>query len=137
MRKDIAFLPVEGVRIAIVPRQGADETAQWDVFLLNDNDRALRNVMVTSRGYSEPENQGDASQRTSTLRHFFQLIGPHEHQLIEPIDPSVFILTNEFWVSYFIDGQVYDKRFVFVPGSLQAEHFIAIRMLNADGILHE
>ena len=137
MRKDIPFLPVEGVRIAIVPQQPAEAAAQWNVYLLNENDRPLRNVMITSRGYSEPEQQGDEARRTSTLRHFFQFIGPGEHQLVEPIDPSVFELTNEFWVSYFIDGQVYDKRFVFVPGSFQSEHLIPIRMLQADGVLHE
>ena len=53
------------------------------------------------------------------------------------IDPEVFHLNNEYWVSYFIDNQVFDKKFIFVPDSIREENLILIDLLNLEGILHE
>ncbi|WP_420152256.1 hypothetical protein [Siphonobacter sp.] len=137
MKKDIPFLPVEGVKVAIAREVNEFNEVAWRVYLLNRNDKAIQNVFVTSRGYSKPQHQGEEGQETSTLRHFFQEVPAHSHQPIEPIDSSVFHLTNEYWVSYFIDNQVYDKRFIFVPGSLDEANLIQINQLAQEGILHE
>jgi len=43
--------------------------------------------------------------------------------LIEPIDPNVLHLNNEYWVSYYIGSQIYDKRFVFVKLNFSPDLF--------------
>lgn len=134
MKKDIPFLPVEGVKIAITRTVNEIEQSEWRVYLLNRNRQAITNVFVTSRGYGQKDTE---PQKTSTLRHFFAEIGPESHHLVEPIDPAVFHLTNEYWVSYFIGNQVYDKKFVFVPGSIEEVHLIPIDQLDMQGVLHE
>ena len=110
MKKDIDFSPVKDVHVVI-----AKEEATWKVFLINRNRQKLENVMVTSRGYGETKTE---TQKTSTLKHMIPFIDPGEYALIEPIDDSVFHLNNEYWVSYFIDGQVFDKKMIFVPDSI-------------------
>jgi hypothetical protein len=135
MKKDIPFLPVEGVKVAITRQINEDKQAEWRVFLLNRNDETLRSVFVTSRGYTRSDSGNP--QETSTLRHFFEKVEGHGVQLIELIDTSVFHLTNEFWVSYFIGDQVYDKRFIFVPGSLDESNLIQIGQLGQEGVLHD
>jgi hypothetical protein len=51
--------------------------------------------------------------------------------------PDVFHLNNEFWVSYFIGKQIYDKKFIFVPDSIIEDNLIQISPLGLEGVLHE
>ncbi len=56
--------------------------------------------------------------------------------MIEPIDPAVFHLNNEYWVSFYIGTQIYDKRFVFVPETISEKNLIFIKELEMEGVLH-
>ena len=56
--------------------------------------------------------------------------------LIEPIDPTVFHLNNEYWLSYYVGAQIFDKRFLFVPDSIREENISFIKELNMEGVLH-
>jgi len=56
--------------------------------------------------------------------------------LIEPIDAKVLHLNNEYWVSYYIGPQIYDKRFVFVPDTICEENLVFIQELEKEGVLH-
>ena len=133
MKKDIQFLPVENVLISVAKKDNDSESPEWQVFLINRNDKSLETVMVTSKGYGEKDGE---EQKTSTLRHVIPAIEPGEYALIEPIQPEVFHLNNEYWVSYFIDGQVYDKKFIFVPETIKEENLIEIKELGLMGVLH-
>ena len=129
MKKDIDFSPVKNVHVVI-----AQTDEGWKVYLINRNEKKLENVMITSRGYGEKNKE---EQKTSTLRHMIPYLDPGMHALVEPIDKSVFHLNNEYWVSYFIDGQVYDKKFIFVPDTILPENLIFIEELEMKGILHD
>jgi len=133
MKKDIPFYPVQNVMLAITREQTAPQVVEWRVYILNKNDKKIENVLVSSKGYGE---NGGVKQKTSTLRHFLGDLDPEDHRVIEPIDLKLFHLFNEFWVSYYIDGQVYDKKFVFVPGSISENNLITIKQLNLEGVLH-
>ncbi|MEP1034041.1 hypothetical protein [Ekhidna sp.] len=129
MKKDIDFSPVKNVHVVI-----AKDNDSWRVFLINRNKMTLENVMVTSRGYGETKTE---TQKTSVLRHMIPYVDSGEYALIEPIDESVFHLNNEYWVSYFIDEQVYDKKFIFVPDSIIEDNLTFIEELKMKGILHD
>jgi hypothetical protein len=131
MKKDIVFPEVRGVKIAIAP--GTDEE-EWKVYLINENEQFLDNVLVTSKGYGEQNNE---TQKTSTIRQHFDQMAPKSHLVIESIIPEVFHLNNEYWISYYIGQELYDKRFVFVPESIKKENLTYISALNSEGILHE
>jgi hypothetical protein len=137
MKKDIPFLPVEGIQVAIVRNINELSQPDWHVVLLNRNQVPITNVFVTSKGYSNSESGTDSDQRTSTLRHFFAEIQPNDHVIVEPIMPDVFHLNNEYWVSYFIGNQIYDKKFIFVPDSIVEDNLIEIAPLGLEGVLHE
>jgi hypothetical protein len=134
MKKDISFPTVKGVAIAIVRKMNESREAEWYVVFINDNEEALDNVMIVSRGYGEINGE---SRETSLLRHAFGTVNPKSNVIVEPIDPSVFVLNNEYWVSYFIDNQMYDKRFTFVPDTITEDNLIKISSLKMMGILHE
>jgi hypothetical protein len=45
------------------------------------------------------------------------------------------VLNNEYWVSFWADDVMYDKRFVFEAGSIDPAKFVDIPQLNAKGIV--
>jgi len=134
MKKDITFPVVKGVYIAIAHgEQHSEEAALWQVILINENNFALETVTISSRGYGLLE---DKEVETSVLRHFFPTVEPQSYQVVELIDPAVFNINNEFWVSYFVGSQLYDKKFIFLPESIIKKNMTYIPILDKEGILH-
>lgn len=130
MKKDIPQLRVTDLAIAIVPRE--DEEDLWDVYIINFKEEPIGSVFVNSRGYGELEGE---KIRTTTLRHFFEEISPLDMQQIEPIQTELFGLTNEYWVSFMYGGDMYDKKYVFVKGSIDKMHFTTIPFLDRKGVM--
>lgn len=132
MKKDIDFPIVEGVRMAI-SRQKNEVSGEYEfaVYLINENDFTLENILVNSSGYSKKK-----EQKTSVLRHYLNNLSPNSVAKIESINPELFALTNQFWVSYYVDKKVYDKKFIFVPDSITEENFKHIDRLEMEGVLH-
>ena len=137
MKQDISFDPVEGVSVAIIPDEQALTPAGqplWQVYLLNHNDFPLENVIVNANGYGE---QPDGEKvRTTTLRYLFEQVPPHTAVPVESIDPAVFHLNNQYWVSYYRGPQIFDKKFIFVPDSIVSDNLIHIALLDRQGVLH-
>lgn len=133
MMKDIPNLKVEDIAIAIVPRaEGALDEELWDTYLINLKEDAITNVLVNSRGYGEIDGE---KMRTTILRHFFERVGPLEVVQIEPIQTKLFGLTNEYWVSFVHDDYMYDKKYVFVNGSITEDHFTTIPFIRRRGVM--
>ncbi|WP_134202868.1 hypothetical protein [uncultured Algoriphagus sp.] len=132
MKKDIDFSPVTGVKLAIAKTE-TESGEDWAVYIINLNLIELKNVMITSKGYGELEGE---QRKTSTLRHLIEELGAQSIAKIEPIDPVVFELTNEFWVSYYILDQIFDKKFIFTPGSFHPSLQRMIPELGLEGVLH-
>lgn len=133
MKKDIDFGTVEGISVAIAATQTPQGETTWDVYLLNNNPFPIENVLVASKGYGVMDGN---EVKTSVLRHMFERVEAKGFVQVEPIDPAIFHINNEYWVSYYIDRQIYDKKFVFVPDSVVEENLIDISMLRLRGVLH-
>ena len=136
MKQDIPFDPVAGVSIAIVPdEEAAPGVPAWAVYLLNANSFALTTVLISAEGYGT-QPSGEAV-RTSTLRYHLEAIAPHSATLVELIDPAVFHLTNQYWVSYYQEDRIFDKKFIFVPDSIVLANCIPLALLaGRPGVLH-
>ncbi len=132
MRKDIEIPKVKGVELAIVKEEEVGHDS-WKVYLMNKNQFDIDNVLVSSKGYGTIDGE---NRQTSILRHLIGKVDSQDYALIEPIDPEVFTLSNEYWVSYRANGKVYDKKYVFVEGAIKEENLIEIKMLGKKGVLH-
>jgi hypothetical protein len=132
MKKDIPFHPVTGVKMAIA-RQQVDGGEDWSVYLINKNLISLQTVMITSKGYGHLDGE---KKQTSVLRHLIEELEPVSISKVEAIQPSLFALTNEFWVSYYIMDQIFDKKFIFVQGSMESANIRYIPELDLYGVLH-
>jgi hypothetical protein len=131
MKKDIHAPTVEDIVMAIVLEENDGQNI-WNVFLINLHIVPIKNVIVTSRGYGEINGE---QRSTSTLRHFYEEIPDLEFTRVEPIMENTFGMTNEYWVSFYIDGQVYDKKYVFLPESISEKNFTMVPLLNVAGVM--
>ena len=132
MKKDLHENIVENIAIAIVMESATPEAKTWNVYLVNLKDEPIETVLVSSKGYGEKDGE---KVKTSTLRHSIGDVAAHNYALIELIDEQVFGLTNEYWLSYYIQGQIYDKKFIFVPESIVESNLIRIPVLNKPGVM--
>jgi tellurite resistance-related uncharacterized protein len=131
MLKDIPQLKVENVAVAIVKEQsnGADV---WNAYIINLKNEVLEGVLITSKGYGIMEGE---ERKTSTLRHFIENIPPQSWVKIEPITDNVLNLNNEYWVSFYLNNTMYDRKYVFLPGVINEEFFTQIPLLEKRGVM--
>ncbi|MDI9868450.1 MULTISPECIES: hypothetical protein [Flectobacillus] len=135
MKKDIIHPTVDGVKVAVARRQDELGNVLWDVYLINRLKNPIDTVFVTSSGYGVDVDGNKI--KTASLRYFFKEVAGEEIVKIEPISPEVFHINNEYWVSYYIGNQIFDKKFIFVPESIREENLIPIAQLGLEGVLHE
>ncbi|MGB4773818.1 MAG: hypothetical protein WBP45_01480 [Daejeonella sp.] len=132
MKKDLPENIVEDIAIAIVLENATPETKTWNVYLINLKKEPIKTVLVTSKGYGLKEGE---NVKTSILRHSIGDVEARDYALIELIDEQVFGLTNEYWLSYYINNQIYDKKFIFLPESIVETNMIRIPVLNKPGVM--
>ncbi len=132
MRKDIIPPVVEEVGVAIVKEKNKEGFDEWNVYLLNFKKEPIEGVLVTSTGYGELNGE---RRNTSTLRHFLDTVGPGEYSKIEPIQEEVFGLSNEYWVSFFLNKTMYDKQYIFLAESICDANLITIPLMQKKGVL--
>lgn len=132
MKKDLPENIVEDVAMAVVLLGETPEVRNWSVYLINLKDQAIDNVLISSKGYGEKDGK---LVKTSILRHFLGDIGGKSFKGVEAIDPEVFGLTNEYWLSYYINGVIFDKKFIFLPESIVDENLIHVPLVDSPGVM--
>ena len=130
MLKDIFREEVEDIAIAVVP--GEEDASVWEVFMINLKEVGLDNVIVASKGYGIYKGE---EVKTSVLRHYLGEFQPLDIRLVEPIQKEVFGLNNEYWVSFYIGKEIYDKKFIFLPESITEDNFTRIPFLDRKGVM--
>lgn len=132
MKKDLPENIVENVSVAVVLESATPEAKNWNVYLINLKNEPIETVLVSSKGYGQKEGK---NVKTSILRHSIGDVKAKSFAQIEIIDEQVFGLTNEFWLSFYLNGQIYDKKFIFLPESIVESNMIRIPILNKPGIM--
>jgi hypothetical protein len=131
--KDIETPKVEDIALAAVleinPESGLDE---WNIYLINLKEVEIVNVLVASRGYGVIKKE---KVETSQLRHHVEAIPPQSYAKIEPIMDDLFPLNNQYWVSFYIDREIFDKKYVFLAESIQIENTTEIPLIGQKGVL--
>lgn len=129
MKKDINPTPVENIGVAIVKEENELGVTIWNTYFLNLNTYQVDSVLVSSRGYSE-------TKETSKLRYFLKDVPAKSFRLIEPIMEDVFILNNEYWISYSHNNEYLDKKYIFLQDSITEKNLTNIPLINKPGIMH-
>lgn len=134
MREELMGPKVENIGVAVVRHINEDKEKQYDVYLLNLREDIIEGIIITSQGYGENPTTGEKI-KTSVLRHSLEVLLPNEAAKIEPIMEEVFGIANEYWVSFWINDQMYDKKFVFVAESISEENMRIIPVLGDEGVM--
>lgn len=132
MKKDIHIPIVTGVKLCVAKSTTLLGESEWDVYLINKNLIELTNVMIVSKGY---ESLDKDARKTSTLRNLVGTVAAQSVAKVESVNPEVFSFFNEFWVSYFIINQVFDKKFIIAPfKEFELEEIIEIELPGKEAI---
>ena len=132
MKADLPENIVEDVAITVALVGETPEIGSWTVYVVNFKNEPITNVLITSKGYGEIKGK---PVKTSLLRHSLGDLSANAYAVVEAIDPAVFGLTNEYWLSYYIGTEIYDKKFIFLPESIVDNNLIRIPILNKPGVM--
>ncbi|MDB4516764.1 hypothetical protein N9089_04115 [Crocinitomicaceae bacterium] len=134
MREELMGPKVEKVGVAVIQQLGENNEKIYNVYLLNLREDIMEGIIITSKGYGVNANTGEKVQ-TSMLRHCLEILLPNEAAKIEPIMEDVFGLANEYWVSFWVNDVMYDKKFVFLPETISKENMQKIPVVGETGVL--
>ncbi|SHM09391.1 hypothetical protein [Mucilaginibacter sp. OK098] len=132
MIKDLPKNVVKDIAIAVALEKESVESKIWYVYLINLKNIPIENVLITSKGYGEKDG---VPVKTSVLRHMIPVVESNSFKLIEPIDEQTFGLNNEYWLSYYIGKDIYDKKFIFLPESIVEMNFTRLPVINKVGVM--
>lgn len=134
MKPELEGPKVEHVFLAVVQETGEDNTLVYNVYLINEKEEVLEQLMVSSHGYLTVEKTKEKI-KTSTLRKSFGDVKPQSITKVEPIIDEVLKLNNEYLISFWIGGKLYDKKFIFLAESIKEENFVNVPILNKKGVV--
>ncbi|MDC6388014.1 hypothetical protein PP182_04945 [Maribacter sp. PR1] len=128
MKKDIEIPIAKDVYIALI-HEWNDEflSKDWNAYIINNRTTPIEMAIIVSKGY-------DDEVKTSTMRHAIGLIGAKTFEKVELVQEEVLRLNNEFFVTYYADNKLYEKRFVFEKGTVSEQNLINIPLIEKDGI---
>ena len=133
MKKDIIIPEVENVFFAAVQKWSDDFMEKvWYAYLVNDSDFLIESVMVVSKAFGTIDGE---MKKTSLLRHAFVEVPAVSVVKIEMIEKSVLALNNEFMLTFFMDGKLFDKKFVFKANSINEKEAEEVPILFVDGVI--
>lgn len=133
MKESLKSNPAEGVSVAVVLDTNDEGEPRHYVYLINERNDHLNGCLVSSRGYGKHPDSEEMVQ-TSTLRHFLDEVQPHSFRKIEPIMKDLFGLNNEYWVSFWIGNTMFDKKFIFLPETIQESNEVLVPVLKKKGV---
>ena len=133
MKKDIEIKKVEDIAIAILPQEGGTvDDMLWDVYLLNLKQVPIEGIIINSKGYGQREEE---MVETGTFRYLVQELPAYSAVLLEPIQSALFDLAHEFFLIFKQEDYMYDKKYVFVPGSIDLRNFTTVPILDRPGVM--
>jgi len=133
MKKDIIIPEVENVFFAAVQEWSDDFMEKvWYAYLVNDSDFLIESVMVVSKAFGTIDGE---MKKTSLLRHAFVAVPAVSVVKIEMIEKSVLALNNEFMLTFFTDGKLYDKKFTFKANFINETEVEEVPILFVNGVI--
>ena len=129
MKKDIEIPVVEHVYVAVVKEYNEEFGGyDWNSYVINDKDTPIEMVLVVTKGY-------DTDRKTSLLRHGIGTIDAKSSAKIEMLQEELFVMNNEFSVTFFANDKMYDKKFLFRKNTINENAFRDLPVMQQRGVL--
>jgi|TARA_R100000501_G_C2604350_1_gene100565 glucan biosynthesis protein len=131
VKKDIDIPEVENVYVAAVKVYNESfKVEEWNAYLINDRDEAIEMALIVSKGY-------DNKKETSVIRHKLEKLPSKSFAKIEFIQEEVLALNNQFQVTFFADGKMFEKKYLFRKNSVNEKALREIPIIPNKGVLAE
>lgn len=128
MKKDIEIPVVKDVYVAIAHELNKEFLSKnWNAYIINNRSSPIEMALVVSKGY-------DDERKTSEMRYAFGVIAAKAYEKIEMVLEEVLALNNEFYVTYYADNKLYEKRFLFTKNSVSEKKLVLIPLLEKEGV---
>jgi hypothetical protein len=129
LKKDIEIPKVEDVYIAIVNEYNdIYKTQDWNAYIINDKEVDLEMILIVTSGYSE-------DKMTSIFRKKLDLLPKKSYAKIELMQEDLFVLNNQFKVTFFEDNKMFDKTYTFRKNTINLKALQSIPLMEARGVL--
>lgn len=129
MKKDIIIPVIKDVHVAIIHEFNKEFLdKEWNVYVINNKTETIEMVLVVSKGY-------DNDRITSTMRHSIAKLDGKSYAKVEMVQEDVLQLNNEFFVTFFADNKLFEKRFVFEKNTINEANLTTIPLIDKDGVL--
>jgi hypothetical protein len=132
MLKDIKLEHNANVGVAIVKELNDDLEVVWNVFVVNLGDEKIVNVFITCKGYGLING---TEKETTLMRYFLDDIDSQTAIKVEPINPDLFELNNEYFVVFYNNGNMIDKKLTFKENTITEDRLVQVPVLDCLGIL--
>ncbi|MBK21570.1 MAG: hypothetical protein CMP63_04535 [Flavobacteriales bacterium] len=132
MKKDIEMPEVSGVYVAVISEIGVEGEKIWNAYIVNDKSEPIENVFVSSKGYLV--NIKGEESKSSVLRHFYKVVPAKSSQKIEVVIDDVLKLNNEYFVSFYHQDRLFDKKFVFLAETIKKENISVVPIIQKQGV---
>ncbi|CAM4136021.1 hypothetical protein ZORO111903_02815 [Zobellia roscoffensis] len=128
MKKDIEIPIAIDVHVAIIREWNEDFLSKvWNAYIINSRADEIEMAIVVSKGF-------DDERQTSTMRHGIGTIAPKTFKKVEMLQEEILALNNEFFVTFFAEGKLFEKRFVFLKNTISEKNLTNIPLIEKDGI---
>jgi len=129
VKKDIEIPIAQNVFVAIVHEWNKEFLDKdWNAYIINVRSTPIEMALIVSKGYN-------GEQKTSTMRHALPIVAAKSFEKIEMLQEDVLALSNEFFVTYYADNKLYEKRFLFEGNSVNESNLVKIPIIEKDGVL--
>ncbi len=129
MKKDIEIPIAKDVYVAIIHEWNEEFLSKdWNAYIINNRTSNIEMVLVVTKGF-------DGDRKTSTMRHGIGVVAGKSFEKIEPLQEEVLALNNEFFVTYYADNKLYEKRFLVVKNSVSESTLQQIPIIEKEGVL--
>ncbi|WP_255462820.1 hypothetical protein [Galbibacter sp. BG1] len=103
-------------------------TKTWYVYLINNCDTPIEGTIVVSKGYGD-------DLKTSTMRHGLGDFEAKSFRKVEILQEDVFKLTNEYFVTFFAENKLFERKFLFQPHQVSENNTSQVPLLQMEGVL--
>ncbi len=129
MKKDIEIPVAKDVYIALIREWNKDFLSKdWNAYIINNRTTPIEMALIVSKG-------DDGDRKTSTMRHAIPVVAAKGFEKIELVQEDVLTLNNEFFVTYYADNKLYERKFLFKKNTISEKELKTVPLIEKDGIL--
>ncbi|MBM1104967.1 hypothetical protein JQC67_02335 [Aurantibacter crassamenti] len=129
MKKDIEIPIAKEVNVVLVHEWNDEFLAkEWNAYIINNRTSTIEMVLIVSKGFDE-------DRETSTMRHSINSLPEKSFKKIELVQEEVLALNNEFFVTFFADEKLFEKRFLFLKNTVTEKHLQHIPIIDREGVI--